>query len=179
MSEFRGASMHTALWDHSIDLTNKRVAIVGTGASSIQVVPAIAPVVAHLSVFQRPPIWVAPRPDRKLHASSLLRTSPLYRRAGRAYTETFLEILTFVFMNYDFLSWPVRWTEWLLRWYMRGQVKDPNTAEKLIPTYALGCKRPATSNTYLTVSYTHLRAHETPEHLVCRLLLEKKKKTNY
>ena len=55
--------MHTARWDHRQDLTGKRVAIIGTGASAVQVIPEIAPIVEHLTVFQRTPIWCFPKFD--------------------------------------------------------------------------------------------------------------------
>ena len=67
--------MHTARWDHEQDLTGKRVAIIGTGASAVQVIPEIAPIVEHLTVFQRTPIWCFPKPDVPL--------SPMARRLMR------------------------------------------------------------------------------------------------
>ena len=63
VDDFGGTLMHTAQWDHTQDLTGKRVAIIGTGASAVQVIPSIAPDVAHLTVFQRTPIWVMPKLD--------------------------------------------------------------------------------------------------------------------
>src|SRR5438445_285971 len=63
---FAGERMHTARWNHDVDLRGKRVAIIGTGASAIQVIPAIAPEVDRLTVFQRTPIWCLPKPDAPL-----------------------------------------------------------------------------------------------------------------
>ena len=63
VDSFAGATMHTARWDHGLDLTGKRVAIIGTGASAVQVIPEIAPIVEHLTVFQRTPIWCFPKAD--------------------------------------------------------------------------------------------------------------------
>jgi 4-hydroxyacetophenone monooxygenase len=60
MGSFSGPSFHTATWPDDIDLDGRRIAIIGTGASSMQVVPAIAAQVAHLTVFQRSPQWVVP-----------------------------------------------------------------------------------------------------------------------
>ena len=60
---FDGITMHTARWDHGQDLAGKRVAIIGTGASAVQVIPEIAPIVEHLTVFQRTPIWCFPKMD--------------------------------------------------------------------------------------------------------------------
>ena len=72
--------MHTARWDHDVDLRGKRVAIIGTGASAVQVIPTIAPEVEHLTVFQRTPIWCLPKADRALPAP--VRTA-LREAAGR------------------------------------------------------------------------------------------------
>ncbi len=63
LEEFRGAVLHSAAWDHSVTLQGRRVAIVGTGASAIQIVPEIAPELARLDVYQRTPIWVGPKLD--------------------------------------------------------------------------------------------------------------------
>src|SRR5580693_3904249 len=63
VDSFAGITMHTARWDHGQDLTGKRVAIIGTGASAVQVIPEIAPIVQHLSIFQRTPIWCFPKAD--------------------------------------------------------------------------------------------------------------------
>ena len=72
---FGGQTIHTARWDHRQDLTGKRVAIVGTGASAVQVIPEIAPIIKHLNIFQRTPIWCFPKADAPL--------SPAARRAMR------------------------------------------------------------------------------------------------
>ncbi len=80
--------MHTARWDHAADLRGKRVAVIGTGASAVQVIPSIAPIADHLTVFQRTPIWCLPKPDgpiegwrRACCAASRARRAP---RAGSA-----------------------------------------------------------------------------------------------
>jgi len=75
VDSFAGATIHTARWDHDQDLTHKRVAIIGTGASAVQVIPEIAPIVKNLTVFQRTPIWCFPKPDVPL--------SPMTRRMMR------------------------------------------------------------------------------------------------
>ena len=81
--------MHTARWDHAVDLRGRRVGVIGTGASAIQVIPAIAPEVERLTVFQRTPIWCLPKPDaplsRRARASAALGPRGEARsRAGRA-----------------------------------------------------------------------------------------------
>ncbi|HAK62526.1 MAG TPA: monooxygenase, partial [Alphaproteobacteria bacterium] len=62
VEDFQGERMHTARWDHNVDLTGKRVAVIGTGATAVQLIPEIAPQVAHLDVYQRTPIWVLKKP---------------------------------------------------------------------------------------------------------------------
>ena len=86
LETFAGKAMHTARWDHGYDLTSKRVAVIGTGASAVQVVPEIAPLVTQLRVFQRTPIWIGPRLDRPLPAGSRCRCagSALIRKLLRA-----------------------------------------------------------------------------------------------
>lgn len=148
---FRGKVMHTARWDHNHDLTSKRVAVIGTGASAVQVVPEIAPLVARLSVFQRTPVWIGPRPDRPIKPRS--RLSPYRLSAIRSLVrmgfEAGLEFATFSLVNFRRLPFLVRSVEKPVRAWMRRQVRDPETADKLIPEYGLGCKRPTISNTYL------------------------------
>jgi cation diffusion facilitator CzcD-associated flavoprotein CzcO len=84
LDDFQGVFMHTSRWDHGQDLTDKRVAIIGTGASAVQVIPSIAPVVERLTVFQRTPIWCLPKPDRALSGRErwLLQIFPVYGAAG-------------------------------------------------------------------------------------------------
>src|SRR5207302_6811054 len=66
VEDFRGKTIHTAAWDHDHDLENERVAVIGTGATAVQLVPAIADTVAHVDVYQRTPIWVLPKNDAAL-----------------------------------------------------------------------------------------------------------------
>src|SRR4029077_15975566 len=90
---FAGPTMHTARWDHGAELHGRRVAIVGTGASAVQVIPTIAPEVAHLTVFQRTPIWCLPKLDRPLgpREHRLLRRVPGAQRLTRLASQAFVE----------------------------------------------------------------------------------------
>ena len=151
LDTFAGKAMHSARWDHGHDLAGKRVAVIGTGASAVQIVPEIAATVARLYVFQRTPIWVGPRPDfrlgRRLQAA-LHCIAPL-RSLFRALSETSIEALSFVIVSYRRLPFLVRGVQAGVRASMRRSLQDPDLSAKLIPDYELGCKRPATSNTYL------------------------------
>ena len=86
LETFRGTVFHSARWDHGHDLTGRRVAVVGTGASAIQIVPAIAPFVEHLVLLQRTPAWIVPRRDRPRPPwlRSLYARVPAAQRLSRA-----------------------------------------------------------------------------------------------
>ncbi len=151
LDSFAGTSMHTARWDHTHDLTSRRVAFIGTGATAVQAVPTIAPRVAQLDVFQRTPVWVNPKMDAPLeHGSRFsLRRVALGRALLRLISEGGLEILMFGVVNYRRLPFIVHAVQALSRTWMKKQVRDPDTAAKLVPDYGFGCKRPAPSNDYL------------------------------
>jgi cation diffusion facilitator CzcD-associated flavoprotein CzcO len=151
VDSFAGITMHTARWDHSQDLTGKRVAIIGTGASAVQVIPEIAPIVERLTVFQRTPIWCMPKLDVPLPAPArwAMRVpggKVLQRLISQAYVE-----LTFTLSAQYYTVFPLaRRAERMGRAYLRRQVHDPDVREKLTPRYAVGCKRPGFHNTYLS-----------------------------
>ena len=152
LDTFAGIAMHSARWDHAHELSGERVAIIGTGASAVQIVPEIAPQVAHLSVFQRTAIWISPRFDYALRPGSALAPRRLagVRALRRFVSELRLEALTFSIVNFRRLPLIVRTVQACLRFFMCRQIHDPDLAARLIPDYELGCKRPASSNTYLT-----------------------------
>ncbi|WP_353612205.1 NAD(P)/FAD-dependent oxidoreductase [Mycobacterium sp. IS-1556] len=70
IDQFSGKVVHTANWDHDFDYAGKRIAVIGTGATALQLIPELADVAGHLSVFQRTPNWVAPKPDFRFRRSS-------------------------------------------------------------------------------------------------------------
>jgi cation diffusion facilitator CzcD-associated flavoprotein CzcO len=146
LETFEGASWHSAEWDHDHDLTGERVAVVGTGASAIQFVPEIQPVVGKLTLFQRTPAWVIPRRDRRLtrleHA--LYRRFPaaqLLMRAGIYWArETF--VLQFRRRRVGDAIGK------LASNHLTRQVRDRDLRRKLRPRYAMGCKRVLISNDF-------------------------------
>jgi cation diffusion facilitator CzcD-associated flavoprotein CzcO len=151
VDSFAGGTMHTARWDHSQDLAGKRVAIIGTGASAVQVIPEIAPIVEHLSVFQRTPIWCFPKADVPL--------SPAARRAARLpggkvvqrlLSQAYVELTFPLAAQYFTVNPMAKRAPKLGKAYLRKQVKDPDVRDKLTPRYAVGCKRPGFHNTYLS-----------------------------
>ena len=151
LESFAGKAMHSARWDHGHDLAGRNVAVIGTGASAVQMVPEIADVASRLTVFQRTPIWVSLRPDLRIGRrlrSALHRFAPL-RILFRALSESGIEALTFAIVYYRRLPFIVRGVQASVRAFMRREIRDPELAARLVPDYELGCKRPATSNTYL------------------------------
>jgi cation diffusion facilitator CzcD-associated flavoprotein CzcO len=148
MESFSGDIFHTARWNHDVDLDNKRVAVVGTGASAVQVVPAIAPTVAQLSVFQRTPAWVVPKFDKVYSRTSLrlLQRAPWLLRISRFLKYWLSELLgPLVFLNSKILSGIGARVS---MWNLRKQVADPELREKLTPTFQFGCKRVLVSDDY-------------------------------
>ncbi len=146
LDTFEGRAFHTSRWDESIDLTGARVAVVGTGASAIQVVPAIQPRVERLVLFQRTPPWVMPRNDRRLGACvrRLLARVPGVRRALRRALYTFREGFGIVFRDLRV----ARLAERVARRHLRRQVPDPTLRAVLTPDYTFGCKRVLLSDDY-------------------------------
>jgi cation diffusion facilitator CzcD-associated flavoprotein CzcO len=148
---FQGETMHTARWDHEISLEGKRVGIIGTGASAVQVIPEIAPHVEHLTVFQRTPIWCLPKPDRSLggKVASTLQKLPGGMQLNRLASQVFVE-LTFPTALHFHKFVPISAIgERAGRKFLRDEVKDPEVRKKLTPDYPVGCKRPGFHNTYL------------------------------
>jgi cation diffusion facilitator CzcD-associated flavoprotein CzcO len=143
--------MHTARWDDAVDYRGKRVAVIGTGASAVQVVPAIAPEVEHLTVFQRTPIWCLPKLDGPLPGAlrKALKRIPGVSWALRAVSQTYVELTFPITAHYAGVVPIARASERLALRHLAQQVRDPVVREKLTPTYGLGCKRPGFSNDYL------------------------------
>ncbi|WP_067537706.1 flavin-containing monooxygenase [Nocardia crassostreae] len=152
LDDFTGKTMHTARWDHDYDLTGKRVAVIGTGATSVQLVPAIADRVEHLAVFQRTPIWVVPKLDAPIPApvrrvfDRVPGTQASVRLATGALTEAVMVLGSTYEPQFPLLR---KGIEQLCRAHLRRQVADPVLRDKLTPRYDFLCKRPTFSNAYL------------------------------
>jgi len=147
LERFAGAMFHTARWDHGCDLRGRRVAVIGTGASAVQVVPAIAPIVGHLRVFQRTAPWVMPKRDRAIPEWArrwFARVPPLqtaYRWLLFAVSEAMGPIV--------FLDSPLsKLGEWASLRHLERSVSDPRLREKLTPHFQFGCKRVLISDDY-------------------------------
>ncbi|MFC6882713.1 MULTISPECIES: flavin-containing monooxygenase [Actinomadura] len=147
IENFQGTAFHSAEWDHSYDLAGKRVAVIGTGASAIQFVPQIAKKTAHLTLFQRTPPWIQPKPDRRFPAPvrKAFEKVPGAARAFRAGIYWTLEARAVGFTIDPRLSVPM---ERLARWHIKRQIPDPELRAKVTPDYTIGCKRVLLSNDY-------------------------------
>ncbi|WP_370289408.1 flavin-containing monooxygenase [Nocardioides sp.] len=146
IEEFEGATFHTNNWDHSFDLAGKKVAIVGSGASAAQVIPAIQPEVGELHVFQRTPHWVMPRPDRTFTPLQrrLLGVRAVHR-AVRTWTYWSLETRMIGFKYSERMLKRVAQRSALA--HIERQIADPELRAKVTPDYTIGCKRIILSNT--------------------------------
>jgi cation diffusion facilitator CzcD-associated flavoprotein CzcO len=144
---FGGPSFHSAQWDKSADLAGKRVAVIGTGASAIQIVPEIQPKAGRLVLFQRTPAWVMPRRDRRIseREKSIYRHVPLAQRAARLGLYISREALVGAFVKRPQM---LRSAQRLALANMAKSIGDPALRAKLTPDYVMGCKRILLSNDY-------------------------------
>lgn len=147
IDRFSGALFHSAQWDHNVDLRGKRVGVVGTGASAIQIVPALAPDVEKLTVFQRTPAWVLPKPDREIspREQSLYARFPFLQKLQRARLYATLDPRSILFNRFPAAMKPA---EMQAKRHIRSAVKDEARADALTPSYQIGCKRILMSNDY-------------------------------
>jgi cation diffusion facilitator CzcD-associated flavoprotein CzcO len=145
---FAGPSFHSARWDHSVALEGKRVGVIGCAASAVQLIPEVAKVARHLTVFQRTPNWLLPRFDRELAPEelALLATAPA----------VFLLTREQLYQQADQLFWQAfQWTKEgraayaaVSRMHLEAQVPDAELRGKLTPDYPIGCKRVLFSDDY-------------------------------
>ncbi|WP_406171918.1 NAD(P)/FAD-dependent oxidoreductase [Streptomyces canus] len=160
LDEFPGPVFHTAEWDHSVDLTGRRVAVVGSGASAVQLVPAIEDRAAAVHLFQRTPQWLLPKPDLRVPEAINwgLDRIPGARRTLRAGQYGLQEGLGLV-LRHPRLAGPVQAAA---KAHLRLTVRDPELRRALTPDYRLGCKRLLTSNTfYPALVQPHVHLHST------------------
>ncbi len=140
IESFVGTIFHSSQWRHDYDLTGKRVAVIGTGASSIQLIPHIQPRVSQLTLFQRTPPWVVPRRDHPIPGwqRALFRRLPITQHIARAIIYFQREFMALAFV---YRPQMMRAAERLARRHLEAQVADPALREKLTPRYVMGCKR--------------------------------------
>ncbi len=140
LERFEGPAFHTAHWRHDVDLTGKRVAVIGTGCSAIQVVPAIQPIVEQVDVYQRSPGWTIPKMDFAYteRAQRLFERIPLLQRLDRAAVFAFMELGAAAMTGNRWLLPPFRA---VARRQITKTIEDPELRDKVTPSDEVGCKR--------------------------------------
>ncbi len=147
LDSFEGVSFHSAQWKHEHDLTGRKVAVVGTGASAIQFVPQIQPEVDKLTLFQRSAAWVTPKPDREIG----VKERALYARhpwAQRLMRSAVYWVLEGRGTGFALTPKAMKLIERGARKHLKRQVADPALRARLTPDYQIGCKRILLSNDY-------------------------------
>ena len=147
LDSFPGDVFHSARWDHEADLAGKRIAVVGTGASAIQLVPRLQKQATKLVLFQRTPAWVMPRRDRRITGLEkwLFRHVPPTQRLARLGIYAARESTVVGFVKRPGL---MKAASRIALMHLHRAVKDPGLRSKLTPTYVMGCKRVLLSNDY-------------------------------
>ncbi|MQA94103.1 MAG: FAD-dependent oxidoreductase [Streptosporangiales bacterium] len=144
---FHGTAFHSAEWDHSYDLTGKRVAVIGTGASAIQFIPQIAKTAGRVTVFQRTPPWIHPKPDVEI--PERVRTG--FRKvpgAARGFRDSIYWLLESRALGFTIDPKLMKPHEILARRHLERQIPDEELRRKVTPDYTIGCKRILISSDY-------------------------------
>jgi len=151
ITSFAGKVIHTTAWDDDYDPQNRRVAIIGTGATAVQLIPELARKAADLTVYQRTPIWVVPKIDVRFseRAKRLFARVPLTQRAIRSVTDAIYEfmIVTAVLHHRYFRRLNIAASD-LAKMHRFASIRDEELRKELTPDYDFGCKRPTFSNGY-------------------------------
>ena len=147
IDDFAGKRIHSAAWDHDYDFAGKRVAVIGTGASAVQIIPQIVKKAKAVKVFQRTPGWVLPRMDRRVaeRTQKMYRTVPLTQMLARKAW----------FYGHESMALAIVWdtpltrlVSWISKAHLRQQVSDPWLRRQLTPDFRPGCKRLLMSSDY-------------------------------
>jgi cation diffusion facilitator CzcD-associated flavoprotein CzcO len=146
LDRFAGRAFHSAQWDHGFEMRDRRIAVIGTGASAIQFVPELQRQAVTLYLFQRTAPWVLPRPDAPIPAwrQELYRRVPILQRAVRLLIYLYREIWILVFRHPSMMARAQR----LAIRHLERSVADPVLRAKLTPDYTMGCKRVLLSNDF-------------------------------
>lgn len=150
VTEFAGKVIHTTAWDDSYDLTGKRVAIIGTGATAVQVIPELAKKASALTVYQRTPIHVVPKQDFAIPSGvqQLFARVPLVQRLFRLLTDVQASVVFLPAIKFRQLRPLVNLTAVISSLQRFAAIRDKKLRQELTPHYDFGCKRPTYSNEY-------------------------------
>jgi cyclohexanone monooxygenase len=147
IDSFQGEVFHSARWNHDVELAGKRIAVIGTGASAVQIVPELQKIAGHVDVYQRTPNWIIPRNERSFTKleKAVFRKVPAVQRAARAAVYASLEGRVPAFTRFPALMNVI---EAVAKSNIRRGIEDPELREKVTPTYRAGCKRILISNAW-------------------------------
>jgi cation diffusion facilitator CzcD-associated flavoprotein CzcO len=147
LEKFKGNLFHSARWDHSVSLSGKKVGVIGSAASAIQIVPAIAPLVKHLTVFQRTPSWIIPKDDHPYSEveKTLFKFFPFLQNLSREIIYWQLEWRAMAFVYAPFI---MNLFQEHVKRHIRSSIQDPELVKKVTPNYTIGCKRILLSNDF-------------------------------
>ncbi|MDL9947895.1 NAD(P)/FAD-dependent oxidoreductase [Gordonia sp. ABSL11-1] len=151
IDSFAGRIIHTTAWEDGHDFAGERVAIIGTGATAVQLIPEIAAQAEQLTVFQRTPIWVVPKLDFPIPSAvrRVFERVPLTQRVARLVNTSLLEaLMVFGVLHFKQAKPGNRVAALIAKAHLRTQVRDARTRRALTPSYDFGCKRPTFSNSY-------------------------------
>ena len=138
---FAGPSFHSSRWDHSITLPDKRIGLIGTGSTGVQITAELGGNVRGLKIFQRTPQWVFPFPNPRYSrlTKAVLRRFPAMSRLGYRFWQTVYENLFAQAMVEP--CWQRRMVSGMCRWNLNLTVRDPQLRRRLTPDYQAMCKR--------------------------------------
>ena len=164
ITEFDGRVIHTTAWDDSYDPTGEKIAVIGTGATAVQLIPELAKKASDLTVYQRTPIWVVPKVDFGFseRAKRIFARVPLAQRAIRAITDTIYEMMISVAVLHNRQTrgrFNIGASD-LAKMHRFATIRDKELRDRLTPDYDFGCKRPTFSNGYyraFTKPHVHLQ----------------------
>jgi cation diffusion facilitator CzcD-associated flavoprotein CzcO len=164
IGDFAGKIVHTVDWDDTFDASGRRIAVIGTGATAVQLVPELAKVAADLTVYQRTAIWVVPKVDFGFPepVKRLFRRVPFTQRVIRAITDALYEFFAYTGLHHRqllFRRLNIAATD-LAKMLRFAQIRDKDLRDRLTPDYDFGCKRPTFSNSYyrtFTKPHVHLQ----------------------
>ena len=164
IASFDGKVVHTAAWDDSYRFARRRVAIIGTGATAVQLVPELAKEAADLTVYQRTPIHVVPKIDFAIPTvmQRLFARPPLMQRVFRWVTDTIFELITVSVLHYPQFRRLYIAAAYLAKINRFVSIRDKELRRKSTPAYDFGCKRPTWSNDYyraFTKPHVHLETN--------------------
>ena len=159
---FAGRIIHTAAWDDSYSLEGRRVGIIGTGSTGVQIIPELAKRVSELTVYQRTPIWVMPKIDFGFSPATqrLFARMPFTQRIVRWFTDITVDaVMVLAMWKYRYFKGLNIGASTLATIHRFLSIRDKEVRRKLTPDYDFGCKRPTMSNTYyrtFTKPHVHL-----------------------